>query len=320
LTNAAVYEDSRRDPHEPARARHSQRTGQAGATAWRANAICRRSTSSPTTSSADSRRFGPRRSKICAVAAPRSRAAPAIRPALLEAVARGEAIPEADLPERSRRPLGISRDTFAALMSVVVGKSPGERDAGGAARPRSALERVARELPQTHEELQAALGSPPGAGSCWSTLERLLSGGATLAIEGYADGDPKYVCPWIHERIATMPPPRSAWATAPMPTTVSMRSNAPAYQTRTPAVSLKILLENLLRFEDGRSVTAADVEALARWKPGGSRIARSVPSRARAAARLHGVPCVVDLRRCATRWPRWAATRAASTRCSPSSS
>ena len=34
--------------------------------------------------------------------------------------------------------------------------------------------------------------------------------------------------------------------------------------------SLKILLENLLRFEDGRSVTAADVEALARWKPGGS--------------------------------------------------
>src|SRR5581483_507576 len=32
--------------------------------------------------------------------------------------------------------------------------------------------------------------------------------------------------------------------------------------------SLKILLENLVRFEDGRSVTQADVEALASWQPG----------------------------------------------------
>jgi aconitate hydratase len=31
--------------------------------------------------------------------------------------------------------------------------------------------------------------------------------------------------------------------------------------------SLKILLENLLRFEDGVSVTRADVEALLRWDP-----------------------------------------------------
>src|SRR5262249_16787601 len=31
--------------------------------------------------------------------------------------------------------------------------------------------------------------------------------------------------------------------------------------------SLKILLENLLRCEDGRSVGAADIEALARWDP-----------------------------------------------------
>ncbi|HSD31581.1 MAG TPA: hypothetical protein VLB49_06705, partial [Gemmatimonadales bacterium] len=31
--------------------------------------------------------------------------------------------------------------------------------------------------------------------------------------------------------------------------------------------SLKILLENLLRREDGRSVTAGDVEKLARWDP-----------------------------------------------------
>lgn len=114
-------------------------------------------------------------------------------PALLEAVARGEAIPEADLPERPRRPLGISRDTFAALMSVVVGEIARENGMpAGLLAPRSALERVARELPQTHEELQAALGLSAWRWELLGTqLERLLSGGATLAIEGYADGDPK---------------------------------------------------------------------------------------------------------------------------------
>ena len=31
--------------------------------------------------------------------------------------------------------------------------------------------------------------------------------------------------------------------------------------------SLKVLLENLLRFEDGVSVTRADIEALLEWDP-----------------------------------------------------
>ena len=60
--------------------------------------------------------------------------------------------------------------------------------------------------------------------------------------------------------------------------------------------SLKILLENLLRFEDGRSVTKSDIEALARWNP------RSAPEKEIAfrPARVllqdfTGVPCVVDL-------------------------
>jgi aconitate hydratase len=60
--------------------------------------------------------------------------------------------------------------------------------------------------------------------------------------------------------------------------------------------SLKILLENLLRREDGRSVTAADVEKLARWDP------KRVPDEEIAfmPARVlmqdfTGVPAVVDL-------------------------
>ncbi len=60
--------------------------------------------------------------------------------------------------------------------------------------------------------------------------------------------------------------------------------------------SLKILLENLLRFEDGRSVTAADVEALARWKPGAAADREIAFRPARVLLQdFTGVPCVVDL-------------------------
>ncbi len=60
--------------------------------------------------------------------------------------------------------------------------------------------------------------------------------------------------------------------------------------------SIKILLENLLRFEDGRSVTKADVEALAGWQP----VRKTEKEIAFRPARVllqdfTGVPCVVDL-------------------------
>src|SRR5258708_24790530 len=60
--------------------------------------------------------------------------------------------------------------------------------------------------------------------------------------------------------------------------------------------SLKILLENLLRFEDGVNVTKRDIEALLEWEP------KALPSHeiAFTPARviMHdftGVPCIVDL-------------------------
>ena len=60
--------------------------------------------------------------------------------------------------------------------------------------------------------------------------------------------------------------------------------------------SLKILLENLLRFEDGRSVKKDQIESLAGWDP------KRLPEREIAfrPARVllqdfTGVPCVVDL-------------------------
>ena len=58
--------------------------------------------------------------------------------------------------------------------------------------------------------------------------------------------------------------------------------------------SLKILLENMLRREDGRAVTAADIEALARWTPGVRKEIAFMPARV-LLQDFTGVPAVVDL-------------------------
>ena len=60
--------------------------------------------------------------------------------------------------------------------------------------------------------------------------------------------------------------------------------------------SLKVLLENLLRREDGRSVTADDVRALAEWDPaaGGAKEIAFMPARV-LLQDFTGVPAVVDL-------------------------
>ena len=60
--------------------------------------------------------------------------------------------------------------------------------------------------------------------------------------------------------------------------------------------SLKILLENLLRFEDGVSVTRADIEALLAWDPAATPTHEIAFTPARVILQdFTGVPCVVDL-------------------------
>jgi aconitate hydratase len=60
--------------------------------------------------------------------------------------------------------------------------------------------------------------------------------------------------------------------------------------------SLKILLENLLRFEDGVSVTRADIEALLDWDPAANPSHEIAFTPARVILQdFTGVPCVVDL-------------------------
>jgi len=60
--------------------------------------------------------------------------------------------------------------------------------------------------------------------------------------------------------------------------------------------SLKVLLENLLRFEDGVSVTRADIEALLDWDPAAAPSHEIAFTPARVILQdFTGVPCVVDL-------------------------
>ncbi len=58
--------------------------------------------------------------------------------------------------------------------------------------------------------------------------------------------------------------------------------------------SIKVLLENLLRHEDGRTVSAGDVEFVAKWNGRGSREISFMPARV-LLQDFTGVPCVVDL-------------------------
>ena len=80
-------------------------------------------------------------------------------------------------------------------------------------------------------------------------------------------------------------------------------------------VSLKVLLENVLRFEDGRSYKVDDAKAIVGWLENASS-SKEVPFKP---ARIlmqdfTGCPAWSIWRRCATASPAWAATRRRSTR------
>jgi ribonuclease D len=112
---------------------------------------------------------------------------------ILEAVARGEAIPDAELPEKPSRPLGNQREGLVAVMNVLIAAIAQQNELPSSLLvPRAALERVAREVPPTPEALEAALDlSPWRSALVVGPLWRLLSGDASLKIEGYTNGDPR---------------------------------------------------------------------------------------------------------------------------------
>lgn len=114
-------------------------------------------------------------------------------PAILEAVARGQAIPEDDLPQRPVRPATPARDALVSLLGAATSEIA--REAGLPSSllvPRAALERIAREIPRDRASFERGLALQSWRLALVSDpLWRLLCGDASLKIEGYASGDPK---------------------------------------------------------------------------------------------------------------------------------
>src|ERR1700731_223462 len=76
---------------------------------------------------------------------------------------------------------------------------------------------------------------------------------------------------------------------------LSLKALKPLNVDRLP-FSLKILLENLLRFEDGVNVTKGDIDALVKWDPKATPTHEIAFTPARVIMQdFTGVPCIVDL-------------------------
>ena len=75
--------------------------------------------------------------------------------------------------------------------------------------------------------------------------------------------------------------------------------------------SMKVLLENLLRFEDGKTVTTDDIQAVIDWQNNPKAPEREIQYRP---ARVLMQDFTSIWRRCVTRSPGWAAMPRASTR------
>jgi ribonuclease D len=114
---------------------------------------------------------------------------------IVEAIRRGEMLPEDELPPRAPKPLGPQRDALVATMAVLVSAIAAHNDIPTTLLlPRHALERIAREAPQSPEALAELVNLNP-----WrcelivDPLWNLLSGTRALRVEGYLEGNPRTV-------------------------------------------------------------------------------------------------------------------------------
>ena len=112
---------------------------------------------------------------------------------IVEAVKRGESIGEDELPPRAPKPLGPQREALVSTMAVLVSALAADNDLPTTLLlPRAALERIAREAPQTGE----ALGDVVNLTS-WrrqlvvEPLWELLTGESVLRVRGYRDAEPR---------------------------------------------------------------------------------------------------------------------------------
>jgi ribonuclease D len=113
--------------------------------------------------------------------------------AILEAVARGQALSEDELPQRPVRSAAPARDAIVSLLGAAIAEIAREAELPSSLLvPRAALERLAREIPPERESFERVLALQPWRLSLVAEpLWRMLRGEAGLKIEGYDTGDPK---------------------------------------------------------------------------------------------------------------------------------
>ncbi len=112
---------------------------------------------------------------------------------IIEAIRRGEALPEDQLPPRAPRPLGAQREALVATMAVLVNAVAAENDLPTTLLlPRVALERIARETPACADAIAATLHLAPWRHDLIvEPLWQLLTGERVVRVEGYVDGNPR---------------------------------------------------------------------------------------------------------------------------------
>jgi ribonuclease D len=111
---------------------------------------------------------------------------------IVAAVAAGLAVPDDDLPRKPARPPGLDREAIVSCLSVLASAIATEHQLPtGLLVTRSALERVARELPQTPEAVAETLEASPWRASLVATpIFELLSGAIALTIDGIRGNSP----------------------------------------------------------------------------------------------------------------------------------
>ncbi len=114
---------------------------------------------------------------------------------IIEAIKRGEEIPEELLPPRAPKPLGPQREALVSTMAVLVSALAAENDLPTTLLlPRAALERIAREAPQTAEALGDLVDLTPWRRELVvEPLWQLLSGEKSLRVDGYSNGSPRTI-------------------------------------------------------------------------------------------------------------------------------
>jgi ribonuclease D len=112
---------------------------------------------------------------------------------IVAAVAAGVALDENSLPARPTRPPGADREAIVSCLNVLVNAIATEHDIPPSMlSPRAALERLARELPASAQEVARVLeASPWRAHLVAEPLAELLRGDVALAIAGAGTGSPR---------------------------------------------------------------------------------------------------------------------------------